>query len=153
MSFSERLINAVNAEYTEESFFYLLTITGTESIYLVNNNEPLTSNGQEFTPYPFSIILQNDSDDKVPTLKLVIDNTDLALIELIRALEEAPTFKIELVLGSTPDTIEKTIDFLKMKTVSYDKSSIQADLVSDTILFRSFPKGKYNPIQFPGLFF
>ncbi len=68
---------------TDAAFFVLLTITsadGSDVSRLVNNNEPVTSRGEVFEPYPFSIVMPIDDPDQQPQATLNIDNVDLRII-------------------------------------------------------------------------
>ena len=140
---------------TDAAFFFLLTIwtDGEEPVYLVNNLEPVTSRGQEFLPYPFSLTLPNDDTTKTPTVQIVIDNVDQRLIDLIRNLPSAPNVNVELITSKFPDLVERSIDYLKVRSVEYDAFRISFTLEIQNILARQFPSGSYNAVQFPDLFY
>ena len=144
----------INLPETDQALLHLLTITAaSDVIHVVNNNEPVTSNGQVFEPYPFALTLPLSDGERQVELMLQIDNVDQSLTKAIRELLTPPVIKLEMVLSNTPDTIEQTIDFLRADFVSYDSMSIQFKLRPDNIMGRKFPSSKYSPARFPDLFF
>lgn len=147
---------AINASSTNTAFFFLLTIlppTGSPAINLVNNTEPVTSNGITYQPYPFSLSLPLDTGDKIPSIQLMIDNVDQMLTNAIRELQEAPGIRIQLVTSDFPDLVEKDLDFLKLRNVNYNAMSITGTLEVASIWARKFPAERIDPTRFPGLFF
>lgn len=144
----------VNQSSTNEAIFVLLTFTSpTGVIRVVNNNEDITSRGNVFTAYPFNIVLDTDDGESQPEISLAIDNVDLMLITAIRGLLEPPTIKLELILSSTPDIVEKTIDYLHLDSVQYDAMTIQAKMRPINILQRKFPSSSYTASRFMDLFY
>ena len=144
----------VNVSTSSDALLYLLTWTGKDgTTRVVNNLEDVTSRGQVFQAYPFSLNLQVDDGEKVPEIQIVIDNVDERLTTGIRGFLEAPTVKIELISSAQPDVIEKTIDFLRMESVTYDAMSIQAKLVSHNMLAKKFPAEVYDGTSYPDLMF
>jgi hypothetical protein len=78
----------VLASSSNAAWFFLLTITPANAadypINLVNNNEPVTSNGIVYQPYPFRMTLPLDTGDKIPNITLTIDNVDQLIVNSIR---------------------------------------------------------------------
>ena len=155
MPISTQNAPALNASSTDVAFFFLLTVSDgvNPDIRLVNNNEDVVSRGQTFMAYPFSLVLPDDDTTRAPTCKITVDNVDLRLIEMIRALPDAPTVKVELVTSAYPDLVEREIDYLKVRSVDYDALAIQFTLEIQNILARKFPEGSYDPIQVGDLFY
>lgn len=156
MALSVQNTPAINASLTNTAFFYLLTITpptGAEKIHLVNNTEPVVSNGLTFQPYPFTLSLPLDTGDKIPSIQLTIDNVDQSLTNAIRELETAPAIRIQLVTSTFPDLVEKDLDFLRLRNVNYNAISITGVLEIASIWARRFPAERVDPVRFPSLFF
>lgn len=154
-------ISTQNTPYLYESssdvaWFFLLSITpanSTEVIRLVNNNEPVVSNGETYIAYPFDLILPLDTGDKIPSIKLRIDNVDQMIVDAIRELELAPKIRIQVVTSAFPDLVEKDLDFLQMRAVEYNASTIEATLEIASIWARKFPGEVIDPTNYPSLFF
>lgn len=146
---------ASNASASSEVFLYLLTITDPEDTnpaYLVNNSEPIISRGITYQPYPFNIVLGEDDGVRIPTIKLTIDNVDQSITEYIRSTLKPPYIKIELVLSSQPDVIEKSLDNMKLRNVTYDAMTVQGTLEYVNVLTSRFPDASYTAVEFPALF-
>ena len=145
------------ASSSNAAWFFLLTITTAdnpgEPIRLVNNNEPVVSNGLTYMPYPFSLTLPLDTGDKIPQITLTIDNVDQMLVDAIREMEIAPTVRVQLITSSFPDIVEKDLDFLKLRNVSYDAMSITGTLEVASIWARKFPSEHVDPTKYPALFY
>jgi hypothetical protein len=147
---------SVFASSTDTAWFFLLTITpagGGTIINLVNNNEPVTSNGVIYQPYPFSLTLPLDTGDKIPQITLTIDNVDQSLTDAVRELELAPAMRIQLVTSAFPDLVEKDLNFLKLRNVSYDAMQITGTLEVSSIWARKFPAEITDPTKYPSLFY
>lgn len=144
----------INLVETEICFLHLLTITaGTDVIRVVNNDEPITSRGNVFDPYPFALALPVADGERQPELTLDIDNVDQRLVKAIRELLEPPKVLFELVLSNAPDVPERVIDFLRADFISYDAMGIQFKLRPDNILARKFPSSSYSPSRYRDLHF
>lgn len=142
------------ASSSDVAWLCLLTITasGLPPLYVVNNSEPIVSRGVRYEPYPFSITLPADNSESMPQVQLVLSNVDNAIVEFIRGQLLAPAIAIEVVTSATPDTVEKSLTFLKLVSVSYDAMVVQGRLDVDDFLGQKFPNESYMPPQFPGLF-
>ena len=146
---------AVNASSTDVAFWFLLTITPGSGapIRFVNNRTDVSSRGETFMAYPFSAVLPTDDDQRVPTVRLTIDNVDRAIVEAIRAQSTPPAVKLEVVTSTYPDIVEKVIDFLYLRSVDYDALTITGTLEARGILNQRFPKESYTASIFPGIFY
>jgi len=136
-------------------WLYLLTIETPRNLplYLVNNNEEFVSNGITYLPYPFELVLPEDTGDKLPTVKLTISNVDGAIVDAIRGFATAPQISVQLVSSAYPDVIEKKLDYLQLRNVSYDAMTISGTLETINVLSRRFPDESYDPVHFPAIFY
>ena len=153
------MVQAINvppalASSSDVAWLCLLTITaeGAPPLYVVNNSEPVLSRGITFDPYPFEVLLPQDDSESLPQVRLSISNIDRAIIEALRAQAEAPGIAIELVTSADPDTVEKSLTFLKLAQVTFDALVIEGTLDVDDFLSQRFPAENYIPTRFPGLF-
>lgn len=146
-------LNVFFDETTAEGILALLTIESDDNdpLYVVANNEAIVSRGRTYEPYPFSITLPLDSGDERPSASLQIANVTPEIMTEVRRFITAPIVKIELVLMSSPSTVEKTIDFLRMVNVEYDALSITATLEPVDLWSQPAVEPIYSPIEFPGL--
>jgi hypothetical protein len=142
------------ASHSPFAWLFLLTIStpGNPPLRLVNNPEPIMSRGDQYEPYAFAIVLSADTGEKLPTMTIEIDNIAGDIIEAIRGFSDPPHIKVELVSTQFPDLVEKSLDYLKLKSVTYDSIVIQGQMEVVNVLTAAFPNGSYTPSQFPGLF-
>jgi hypothetical protein len=139
---------------SELVWLFLLTISTPNDppLLLVNNNEEVVSRGKTFFPYPFRMQLPDDTGDKLPVVKLQIDNIAGEIIKAIREFTEPPKIKVEMITNLYPDTVEKSLDSLQLRTVNYDSITIQGDLSVVNVLSVKFPSEEYSPVHYPTLF-
>ena len=145
---------SIQATSSGVAWLFLLTIETKDkpNLYLVNNNEPITSNGIEYLPFPFSLNLPSDTGERLPRVTLVISNISNEIIEAIRSELTPPVLTVEMVSSAFPDIVEKRLDFLTLRGVSYDATTITGELEVANVLSSGFPAEVYDPVHFPGLF-
>jgi len=150
--------NIVNNIEVEDAFFWLLTFTESGGaptvLYAVNNLESVDSRGNTYEAFPFEITLPPDDGQKPASLSLTFPNVGRDLMQLVReySTDFTPEVKLELVLSSAPDVVEKTIDFMRVADVTYDALAITFTLTSSSIFSRKTCTGTYSQVEFPGLF-
>lgn len=155
MTYSSAFIEAVVSQNTDEVFLFLLTLSHqdlTTPIRVVNNTEYIISNGNVYTAFPFDLVLPQDDGQSLPQVVITLSNVNLEFIDEIRGLNGALDVKLEVILASSPDTIEMSIDGMKTYTISYDAQNIQATCQIEDVLNMTFPNELYLPSNFPGLF-
>ena len=150
-------LHAIDQMYQQESSDPILMLLKIDfpngnSFYYVNNTQNITSNGQEYSAFPFQFNLPNDEVDSVPELSITLDNIGLELINDFSQNTDSINCEINLVFASNPDYSELKISNLVVKNISYDKSFININLGYDDILNLQVPSDTYNPIDFPGIF-
>jgi hypothetical protein len=146
---------ALTFQETGEIYLMLLTIQHPAlipSLYFANNNADITSRGNTYLAWPFQVALPEEREDTVPTIQIVIDNIDRRIMAGIRSLPTAPTVLLEVVLASSPDTVEAGPFNFTLRGVDYDALTITGTLSPEDILNEPFPQYTYSPASFPGLF-
>lgn len=152
---TEKFIKAINSEHTEEVFLILLKLNNAgwlAPFYFVNNNEAITSRGQEYIAYPFQIQLPNSLGDSLPTVTLKIDNIDKRIVDEIRKVTEPIDIEIEVILADEPDTVEIGPFKMEITNADYDALEVEGLVVFDYGLYDSFPSDEFIPPNYPGLF-
>lgn len=156
MSLSAQNTPGALASATDDAWLCLLTITptsvGSIPFHLVNNNEDVVSRGVTFKPFPFTFVLPADDGENLPKVSIVIDNVDESIVRAIRAELEPPMVKLEIATSAFPNIVEKSLDFLKLRTVNYTSMTIEGTLETINVLNSRFPNGDYTAVQFPALF-
>ncbi len=147
--------NAINAPETGEAFIFLLTIdhsTLSSPFRFCSNGIDMTSRGETYYAYPFQIRLPQDNTDRIPTITLVIDNIHRDIVSTIRTITTPPTVTVEVVLESTPDTIEALFPEFILRNTTYNRITIEGTLQVELLEAEPFPGESYNTVNFPGLF-
>ena len=126
---------------------------GGDPLRVVNNNEPIVSNGEIFEAYPFQLKLASQGGARTPTVELTIDNVDLRITQSIRELEEPPTVTLQMLWASDPDHIEMEIAFLRLVKASYDAATVRGSLQAVDVLSQATADTAYTPSEFPDLFY
>ena len=138
------------------AYLFLMTITDPESntvIHVVNNLEPVVSNGIKYEAFPFAIKLPPDTGTAPAGIKVTTVNVGAELMQVLRGTLDPPRVKLELVLSDAPDVVEKTIDFMVLRNLEYDIESVSFELTSSSIFARKTCTGIYSQNEFPGLLF
>ena len=147
--------NAISASQSQQSniaWLFLLTITTpTITLRFVNNDQNITSRGNEFSCFPFSLQLPVDDGETVPTVTLRLQNFDNLIVQAIRGEATAPQVTLELVTTLDPNYVEIALESLVLRAVNYDALEITGTLGVINVLTRGFG-GAYSPHRFPGLF-
>lgn len=155
MSFSDKLVKAALAPETGEVFLMLLTFnheTFSQPIRLVNNLEDIISRDNNYVAFPFDLAMPPDDGDSLPVVQITAQNATLELIDELRSIQSQMSVRIELILASSPDYVEALIEDMRVASIQYDKQAIQMTCTVDDLLNTSFPKERYLPSSFPGLF-
>jgi hypothetical protein len=146
---------AIHAQETGEVFLFLITIAHesfTPTLRFVNNTVSITSRGEVYEAWPFALNLPDEREEAIPTVQIAIDNIDRRIMEGIRALPTAPTINLEIVLASSPDTVEAGPFPFTLRGVEYDALVITGTLAYEDILNEPAMAFSFTPRYFPGLF-
>lgn len=151
-------INAMRAMFAQETgevFLVCLTITHPDitTQRLVNNSQPIARTAGTYTPCPMQLTLPPQRDDQLPQVNIIIDNIDREVLRQIRTVSGVPQVAMEVILASSPDTVEVgPLDFTLLST-TYDVLAITGVLgYEQDILNQRVPAADYTPTNSPGLF-
>lgn len=151
---SSNMLNQLFSQNADDPFLMLVTIThqSFDPVYIVNNTEQIVSNGNTFLPLPMRVTLPTDDGETLREVTLEVDNVSLELIDELRSVTDLMDAKVEMVLASNPDFVEISIEELKIRSVTYNKQTIQAKLFMDDFLNTELTSERYSPQNFPGIF-
>lgn len=165
-SLSPACLRAMLSPETDEDIITLLTFTGggiSTPIRISDGHTGrlsetaddvtygLTSRGNQFVFLPFSLTLPND-DDSDPGCELTMHDVTRSLMPTLRTLTGPPSVTIELVLASSPDTVEASFPGFQLGAVTYNDSTITGQLAVASLAHEPFPCHTFTPSYFPGLF-
>lgn len=129
--------NAVS-DASSDPFLFLLTLTHPDlpaPMRFVRNTVDIISRGNTFTAFPFDIALPGASDGAPQPAQLAIDNVDQTIVQTLRALppDSPPSGLIELVMASTPNTVEESLPIFKFYSASGDRFTVELELNSTLV--------------------
>ena len=152
---SAELKQAVYAQETEREFVVLITLSHPDlstPIRVNSSGANLDSNGETFIAFPFEVVLPDDVDDRPPRAKLRIDNISREIVLAIRTISSAPFVNIQIVMASSPNTIEAEFLDFRLSNITYDQLTVEGDLTLEEFIGEPYPARVFSPADFPGLF-
>jgi len=151
---SAAAVASQNAQATAKVWLTTITIdhaTLADPIRVVDNNENITSNGDLFVAWDFSLQLPGEDPDNPAGAKLSIGNIDPLIIQTLRTISSPPTVTIQIILADTPNVVEIEFSGLVLRNASYDAGTITGDLRFEEILTEPVAT-TLTPAMFPGMF-
>lgn len=119
---------------------------GNELVYGV------VSRSNNFIFVPVEISLPSEEDNSAPKCSLVIHDVTRYLTPVIRDITSPPKILIELVLTSTPDTVEASFSGFYISNITYNADSVTCELAMTDYAVEPFPCYTFTPQYFPGIF-
>jgi hypothetical protein len=147
---------AVLAPETEKVFLHLLTIETSDGAMLrfVDNNQNITSRGNEYFATGFTIILPEQTDNAPRPCRLAIDNTDMSIFQTIKQAQgQDITVTVCVIMADTTDVYERGPLKYRLRNVRASKETIEGEVYDFYLIDRKFPKDTYTPDDFEGMFF
>jgi hypothetical protein len=141
---------------TAAVFLHLLKLEaeGVSPLYLVDNTEPVTSNGAAYTPCAFKCVLPEQNDDGASKpCRIEIDNVDRRIAEIAEeTVGVQVTLSVSVVMAQNPNVIELGPLRFILRNVTVSRETVQAELYDFYVYDRNLPGLRYSPQDFPGLF-
>ncbi|MEM7303411.1 MAG: hypothetical protein AAF468_20210 [Pseudomonadota bacterium] len=107
------------------------------------------------SPFLFTLLSARLPDDNTNTISrgvIIIDNLDFGIGESLRATTTQATVDMAVVLASSPDIIEHEQSGLLLQKSSGDMHRYELELGRTPLSSQSFPKDRFTPDRFRGLF-
>jgi len=147
---------AALAPETEKVFLHLLSIetSGGAVLRFVDNNQNVTSRGNEYFAAGFTIVLPEQTDNAPRPCRLAIDNTDLAIFGTIKqAVGQDVDATVCVIMADTPDVYERGPLKYRLRNVQATKEAVTGEVYDFYLTDRKFPRDTYTPEDFEGMFF
>ena len=129
-----------------DNYLTRISETSDEVVYGV------TSRSNNFIFIPMQISLPSEEDNTAPKCSLVISDVTRYITPLIRELQGPPRVLVELVLTSSPSTVEAFFADFYISNISYNADSVSAELTMIDYQIEPFPCFTFTPSYFPGIF-
>ena len=152
---SDAFIAACNAPQTDDGLMVLITIENSdlpEPIRLNNSGANVLSRGHTFLACPIQPTISDDSEDRPPQAKLILDNIDRRLVAAVRSIRSPLLVMMELVRILDPNTVEAAFTDFEMKEVTYNSLTIEGTLTLEGLFSEPAIGFSFTPSYFPGLF-
>lgn len=164
---SPAALRAMFSPNADDTFVTLLTITSPELAtpirvadnFITRLSETaddilygLVSRGNNYIFLPLDISLPTEDHAAATRASVSIQDATKIVLPHLRQLITAPAVTLELVLKSTPDVVEVSFTGLKMRSISYNASSITGELGVEDNSLEPFPQHTITPAYFPAAF-
>lgn len=166
-SFSPAALRAMFSPDADDTLVTLITITGpgiSTPVRLADNYKQrisedsdeviygLVSRSQTYTFIPFSLTLPSEEQGQASRAQLTIYDVTRQLVPVVRQLSAPPSVLIELVLYSTPNTLEASFVGFYLSGIEYTAEMLRGDLNVESYRNEPFPSHTFNPTYAPGIF-
>lgn len=112
----------------------------------------VTSRGEDYIFLPVEVTLPDEAENSAPRCSITFYDVTRYVMPIIREIDGQPPIKLELVLSSTPDTVEVSFAGFKITNFTYNVDRVTADLSMVSYELEPFPQYSFSPAYFPGLF-
>jgi hypothetical protein len=110
------------------------------------------SRSQNFIFLPMEITLPSEDDAQAPRCTLTLNDVTRYVTPLIRTINGSPKVLMELVLSSSPNTVEASFSGFYISSITYNANTVSAELAMIDYEREPFPQHSFSPKYFPGLF-
>lgn len=145
---------AIDAQQTEEAFLVLLTVRHVDlidPIRLTSDGVATVRSDGTYHPFPFRITLPRHTDAQDAGATFEVDIVDRQIINMLRAIDTAPTIEIEVIAASEPDQPIVRYPGLKWEVGDHNELTLSGQLRIDD--FADEPlTAAFTPSRFQALF-
>jgi hypothetical protein len=128
---------------TAAAFLCLLKLEaeGMAPLYLVDNTEPVASNGIEYIPCAFKCVLPQQNDEGTSkACKIEIDNVDRRIAEVANeTINTKITATVSIIVAQTPDVIEEGPFRFILRNINITMETVSGELYDFYIYDRNLP--------------
>ena len=152
---SSNTLKAIYASETEDVFLVLLTLNHDslqDPIRITSDSVMTQSRGDDYIPFPFELVLPDETENRAPRARLTIDNVSREVLTTIRTLNTPAKMTMEIVRFADSNQVEAVFPDFILTNVKYNALSIQADLTIEDFTAEPYPATIFAPSGFPGLF-
>ena len=152
---STEMLQAMAAQETAEVIVALLTIEHSDlagPLRISSDPTGTTSNGEDYTFFPYRIRLPSNEENTPPEMQLEVDNVDRVIIRTLRTISSAATVGLQIVRASDPDTVEFEANDFTLRNCEGNSMTVSGSLTREVFTNEPYPAGRFTPFLFPGLY-
>lgn len=152
---STQFLDSLIAAQSDQALTTLLTFEHpslSPPIRVTNNTQDIVSGGQTFIAFPFALTPPSDSEN-TSSAGIAIANADRRISAALEGLLDPVKVTIQMVLTSSPSTIEIEYKFLDLVDVSRDIQFLRGSIVRDQAIREQYPSIRVTPGRFPSLYY
>lgn len=112
----------------------------------------VVSRSNNYIFLPMEITLPTEQEAQAPSCSITLHDVTRYIMPIIRTLNGPPSVKLELVLSTTPDTVEASFSEFYLTGITYNADSVSASLQMIDYSREGMPKDSFTPALFPGMF-
>jgi hypothetical protein len=132
---------------TDEEITY-----GVKSTRYTTINNITTSVTYDFMFLPMEITLPTENEAQAPRSSIILHDVTRYVTPLIREMSGPPKILMELVLSTTPSTVEASFSGFYISSVTYNATTVSLELNMIDYEREPFPQHSFSPKYFPGMF-
>ncbi len=139
---------------TNEVWAALLTIDHANlvtPIRITANGANIDSNGETFISCPFRLELPSEEEGTISKATLTIENISRLLVPIIRTIDRPPSIQVDIVLASSPNTLEVSYTDFILTDVSYNSLTVTGTFSQENFLAEPYPGSLFAPSLYPSL--
>ena len=111
------------------------------------------SNGNSYIFVPINITLPSEEDNAFSRCSISINDVTKVVMPMIQSdIKRPPTVLMQLVLSSSPNTIEASFSGFYVNSITYSADTVQLEINMINYQTEPFPCFSFTPKYFPGLF-
>lgn len=138
-------------------FLELLTVTHSQlstPIRLVSPSyDPVSSNGDSFTPTRFDALLGTDRADQPASLAISVESVSGVLLAQVQTLDTPALLTYQIVASDDPDTIQLEVsDFELLQAEQIGLSGMMFEAAASRFLGLPFPGFNMDRGRVPGIY-
>lgn len=126
------------------------------TVRIVNNTEAVTSQGDAFDPFPFSVVLPPEGDGAVPAIRVTISNVTPEITALARSVAGSTaglaTASLHIIDHADPDARLVSYEGFAVRNLTYTAEAVAFDMTIESFVSEPYPAMTFTPGRFPGLF-
>lgn len=113
----------------------------------------VTSRSNEYIFLPINITLPSEEEAGVSRCTITLNDVTRYVMPMIQAqIKRPPELLLELVLSSSPSTVEASFPGFYVTNITYTAETVQLDVSMINYQNEPFPCFSFTPKYFPGLF-